>query len=60
MENKRKMNKQEAGRLGAEQTHKERYEIIVQLSAYVDKAYQNYLMNWKTEYLRKLLSAYKK
>ena len=54
------MTKSEAGLLGAKETHKKRYEMITQLSAYVDKAYQNYLLTWKTEHLQRLLDAYQK
>ena len=54
------MTKSESGRMGADVTHKKRYEIIAQLSAYVDKAYQNYLLTWKTEHLQRLLDAYQK
>ena len=53
------MTKSESGKLGANKTYKKRYEIIVELSKYVDKEYQNYLANWKTEYLARLLNAYK-
>ena len=53
------MSKSEAGKLGERIAHKKRYEIIVRLSAYVDKAYLNYLSKWKTSHLERLLRAYK-
>ena len=56
----KKLSKSEAGKLGAEATHKKRYQIIAELSKHVDKNYQNYLLSWKTEYLVRLLNAYKK
>ena len=60
MKKTKKMSKSEAGKLGANETHKNRYEIIQALSGLVDKSYQNYLLSWKTEHLQRLLNAYKK
>lgn len=55
-----KIHGSENGKLGANKTHQKRYEIIKLLSAYVDKAYQNYLLSWPTEHLKRLLDAYTK
>ena len=54
------MTKSQAGKMGADKTHQKRYEIIKQLSALVDKNYQNFLIKWPTEHLEKLLNAYGK
>ena len=56
----KKMTKSEAGKLGAKETHKKRYEILLALSGLVEKSYLNYLQSWKTEQLKRLLDAYKK
>ena len=54
------MTKSESGSLGALATHKKRNQMIVELSKYVDKPYQNFLLKWKTDHLERLLNAYKK
>ena len=56
----KKKTKSEAGKLGALQTHKKRYEILRELSGLVDKSYLSYLQSWKTEQLSRLLKAYGK
>ena len=53
------MNKSEAGKLGERVSHKKRYELLLELSALVDKKFQNHLLKWPTEHLEKLLEAYK-
>ena len=55
----KKLTKSEAGLLGAKATHKKRYEILVELSAYGDKELQNKLTKWKTKHLEILLQFYK-
>ena len=60
MKKTKKMSKSEAGKMGAKETHKKRYEIIQALSGLVDKQYQNFLIKWPTEHLERLLAAYKK
>ena len=55
-----KMSKSEAGRKGSDKTWAKRYKILEELSKYVDKGYQNYLLSWKTEHLIRLLKAYEK
>lgn len=57
---KLKIGTKEFAKAGADAKWKTRHDIILELSAYVDKAYQNYLLKWKTEHLQKLLNAYKK
>ena len=55
---KSKMTKSQAGKEGANVTHKKRYEILLELSKLVDKEYQNFLIKWPTSHLERLLNAY--
>ena len=53
--------KQEAGRKGAQVTHRRRYEALVELSKYVGKAELDKMrIAWKTDHLISLLKAYSK
>lgn len=56
----KKLTKSQAGKMGAEATHKKRYEAIKELSKLVDKKFLNYLHSWPTAHLVRLLDAYKK
>lgn len=51
----KKLTKSEAGKLGANATYKERYDVIKELSKYCNKELQNKLLSWKTEHLLELL-----
>ena len=57
MKNKQKSD---AGKKGAQATHRTRYEIITKLSKYVHKDDLNFMLSWKTEQLKRLLKAYEK
>lgn len=55
------MSKSEAGQMGAEATHKKRYEMIVELSSLLSKDDLNWVSaKWKTTQIAKLLEAYRK
>lgn len=56
---KKKLTRQEAGKLGALVTHVERYEALTDLSKLVDKKLLNFIQKWPTKHILVLLSAYK-
>ena len=60
MSNK-KLTKSESGKLGANETHKERYELLKTVSANVSKTDLNWIQaKWKTKQIKLLVEAWKK
>ena len=56
MKNKDKVR---AGKAGAQQTHKKRYEALTELSKYLNKHDLNWIQaKWETTHILKLLEAY--
>ena len=53
-------DKVKAGKAGAQQTHRKRYEALVELSKLVNKNDLNWLQSWPTAHLLKLLEGYQK
>ena len=57
----KKLTKSEAGKLGADKTHKKRYDAILALSKLVNKNDLNWIQaKWPTTHIEKLLEAYTK
>lgn len=57
---KLKVGTKEFAKAGADARWAKRHETIIALSRYVDKAYLDRMMQWKTEHLERLLEAYRK
>ena len=52
--------KSDAGKLGAQATHKKRYEMLKELGRYLNKNDLNWLQSkWKTAHIERLLQAYR-
>ena len=57
---KRKLTKQEAGKMGANVTHKKRYELLKIVSSQVSKKDLDWIQSkWKTKQIELLVKAWK-